>query len=161
TRGARTARCTPASRRPPCATSRRARGTCCTWRRGTSLASGAPMSQPTVFGGPIALTAIVAALDEELAPLRALLSVRTTGYLPGLRLTVGRRGGAPVALAVTGDGASNAREGFAKLVAHLPVSRIIVSGVSGALTSGVGVASLVLGERVVDAHDGSVRLADE
>jgi adenosylhomocysteine nucleosidase len=119
------------------------------------------MSRSTIFGAQLAVTAIVAAMDEELAPLRARMTAKTSGYLPGVRLTVGRLEGAPVALGVTGDGARNARGGLARLVSNLPVSRVIVAGVSGGVTPDLGVASLVLGDRVVHSRDGSVRVADE
>jgi adenosylhomocysteine nucleosidase len=118
------------------------------------------MSRPTVSGHPLAPTAIVAAMEEEVAPLRARLSDRTSGNLPGVRLTLGRLGRTPVALAVTGDGARNARAGLARLIAHLRVNRVIVIGVSGGATPDVEVASLVLGDRVVDATDASVRSPD-
>jgi nucleoside phosphorylase len=118
------------------------------------------MSRQTVLDGQPALTAIVAAMPEELAPLRTLLAGRTSGYLPGVPLTFGRIGSAPVALLCTGDGARNARRGLANMLGQLPVSRVIVAGVSGGVTPDLGVGSLVLGERVVDAGDGSVRRAD-
>jgi len=119
------------------------------------------MSRPTAFHGQPALTAIVAAMNEELAPLRTLLASRTSGYLPGVPLTFGHIGSAPVALLCTGDGARNARRGLANMLGQLPVSRVIVAGVSGGVTPDLGVGSLVLGERVVDAVDESVRRADQ
>jgi adenosylhomocysteine nucleosidase len=119
------------------------------------------MSRPTVFDGQPALTAIVAAMDEELAPLRTLLAGRTPGYLPGVPLTFGRIGSAPVALLCTGDGARNARRGLANMLGQLPVRRVIVAGVSGGVTPDLPVGALVLGDRVVEAGDGSVRRADE
>ena len=119
------------------------------------------MARATIFGGQVAVTVIVAAMEEELAPLRTHLTGRTSGYLPGVRLTLGRLGRTPVALVVTGDGARNARGGLSRVLGDLPVSRVIVAGVSGGLTSDLEVAGLVLGDRLVDARDGSVRLADE
>jgi adenosylhomocysteine nucleosidase len=119
------------------------------------------MSRSTIFAGQLKVTLVVAAMDEEVAPLRARLSGRTSGYLPGVRLTLGRLGRTPVALAVTGDGARNARGGLSRVLCDLPVSRVIVAGVSGGVTPDAEVGLLVLGDRIVDAHDGSVRLADE
>jgi nucleoside phosphorylase len=119
------------------------------------------MARSKISGGQLAVTVIVAAMEEELAPLRTLLTGRTSGYLPGVRLTLGRLGHTAVALAVTGDGARNARGGLSRVLDDLPVSRVIVAGVSGAATPDLEVSGLVLGDRIVDARDGSVRLADE
>ncbi|HVU51714.1 MAG TPA: hypothetical protein VHL80_13555 [Polyangia bacterium] len=119
------------------------------------------MSRPKIVAGQAALTAIVAAMDEEVAPLRERLVARASGSLCGRPLAFGRLGSAPVVLLVTGEGARNARGGLTSLLAQFPVSRILVAGVSGGLTPDVDVGSLVIGGRVVDVLDGSVRGADE
>jgi adenosylhomocysteine nucleosidase len=90
------------------------------------------------------LIAIVAAMPEEVAPLRA-------------RLAQGRPGGPPVEIAVTGDGARNARAGAEALLARGRFDRLLVVGVSGALTPDLGTADLIVGARIRDeagrAHD--------
>jgi adenosylhomocysteine nucleosidase len=106
-------------------------------------------------------TAIVAAMDAEVAPLRARLSRPATFRASGVEITVGRLRGVPLAIAVTGDGAGNAERGVAVLFAALPVARVIVVGVAGGVTADLGVAELVVGERIVDERDGSVRRADD
>ena len=90
------------------------------------------------------MIAIVAAMPEEVAPLQA-------------RLHGGRLDGREVKIAVTGDGALNARAGAEALLAGGPVRALLVLGVSGALTPALATADLVVGVRVRDeegrAHD--------
>ena len=61
--------------------------------------------------------AIVAAMPEELAPLRARLLGATRSQSGALVIERGRLGGHDVALAASGDGARNARAGVAALLA--------------------------------------------
>jgi adenosylhomocysteine nucleosidase len=106
--------------------------------------------------------AIVAAMPEELAPLRARLSgpVRTEPTsLRSLVVEHGRLGGQDVALAATGDGARNAREGVVALLGASGARALIVIGVSGALSPELATADLVVASRVTD-EDGRVRDAD-
>jgi adenosylhomocysteine nucleosidase len=88
--------------------------------------------------------AIVAAMPEEVAPLRTALQG-------------GRLAGHPVTIAVTGDGARNARSGADALLAGGPVQALVVLGVSGALTPELTTADLIVGACVKDeeglAHD--------
>jgi adenosylhomocysteine nucleosidase len=107
------------------------------------------------------LTAIVAAMDEELGPLRERLRGRTPVALQGdpRRVTLGLLGHTPVALMATGDGERNARRGLPALLAALPARRVLVVGIGGALSPGLGIASIVVGDCVVDERDGSVRRA--
>ena len=106
------------------------------------------------------MTAIVAAMAEELAPLRARLVGVTSTRADGLALDVGRLGAAPVVLAVTGDGARHARHALPALLARHAAARVIVVGVAGAATPDLGAGALVAGERVVDARDGAVARSD-
>ncbi len=92
------------------------------------------------------MIAIVAAMPEEVAPLRA-------------RLVGGRLRGQDVAIEVTGDGARNARNGAEVLLARRKFDALVVLGVSGALTPALATADLIVGARVRDeegrAHDAS------
>jgi adenosylhomocysteine nucleosidase len=117
------------------------------------------MLRPVAFEGE-AVTAIVAAMDEEIAPLRARLVGARTLRANGLALIVGRLGTLAVVLAVTGDGARNARRGLITLLVTLPVARLIVIGVAGGLTSELRVPDLVVGDSVVDERDGRVHRSD-
>src|ERR1700742_3245496 len=106
--------------------------------------------------------AIVAAMPEELAPLRARLSGPLRTQPTALRTLVvehGRLGGHDVALAATGDGARNAREGVVALLGASGARALIVIGVSGALSPELATADLVVASRVTD-EEGRVREAD-
>jgi adenosylhomocysteine nucleosidase len=109
-------------------------------------------------GGP--LTGIVAAMEEEIAPLRArLVGGRRVVFdvdVDAAQVTVGMLGGTRVALVVTGDGAGNARRGLASFLSAMPPQRIIVLGVAGGLSAGLGAGALVVGAHVVDETDGRV-----
>jgi len=88
--------------------------------------------------------AIVAAMPEEVAPLRA-------------RLDRGRLAGHPVDIAITGDGARNARAGAEALLRRGGFQSLLVLGVSGALTPDLASGDLIVAARVRDeegrAHD--------
>jgi len=104
--------------------------------------------------------AIVAAMPEELAPLRARLVGATRASHAGLAVERGRLAGRQVALAATGDGARNARTGAAALLAAgSDVASLIVVGVSGALSPELATADLVVASRVID-EAGQAREAD-
>ncbi|HVX93780.1 MAG TPA: hypothetical protein VHK47_02625 [Polyangia bacterium] len=105
------------------------------------------------------LTAIVAAMDEELGPLRARVRGRAPLGVGGRRVTLGRLGRTPVACMATGDGERNARLALPALLAALPVRRVLVVGVAGALSPALEIASIVVGDCVVDERDGSARRA--
>ena len=102
------------------------------------------------------LTAIVAAMEEEVVGVRARLVGARSATVVGARVTLGRLGAARVALAVTGDGARHARVGLSGLLAALPVSRIVVVGVAGGLSATLEVGALVIADRILDEADGSV-----
>jgi adenosylhomocysteine nucleosidase len=94
--------------------------------------------------------AIAAALPEEMGPLRArLVGARRIPVSAALAVT-GTLAGRKVALLVTGDGERNARAGVAALFDRLPITRLLVIGVSGALTSDLGPGTLLVGDRVCD-----------
>jgi len=95
------------------------------------------------------LTAIVAAMGEEIAPLRARLVGGRAVTVPGARVTTGWLGDVPVALVVTGDGERKARQGLTAVFATLRVRRLLVVGVAGALSADLDVGALVVGDRVI------------
>jgi nucleoside phosphorylase len=110
--------------------------------------------------GEGSLIAIVAAMDEEVAPLRARLGNRRELAVPSGRAWLGRLGGAEVVLAVTGDGERNARRGLEALLARRTVGRVLVVGVAGGLSAELGVGALLVADHVVDEIGGGVRAAD-
>jgi adenosylhomocysteine nucleosidase len=95
------------------------------------------------------MTAVVAAMPEEARCLRRGLQgmQRIAGAPCGAVL--GRFGGVPIALAVTGDGERNAGEGLSALLASLPIRRLLVIGVSGALSPSLEPCALLVAARVV------------
>jgi nucleoside phosphorylase len=104
--------------------------------------------------------AIVAAMPEELAPLRARLVAPARTQRGTLTVERGRLGGWEVALAATGDGARNARAGVAALLAAAPdAEALVVLGVSGALSPELATADLVVASRVTD-EDGQAHETD-
>jgi nucleoside phosphorylase len=106
------------------------------------------------------VTAVVAALPEEVGPLRSRLVGLERRRENALLLESGRLGGRRVVLAVTGDGERNARLGVAAMLATARPERLIVIGVAGALTPGLAAAALVVASRVTDAS-GRIAVGDE
>ena len=103
--------------------------------------------------------AIVAAMPEEIAPLRARLVAPVRTQRGTLVVERGRLGGREVALCATGDGARNARAGVEALLAASGAEALVVLGVSGALSPELVTADLVVASRVTD-EDGAVHEAD-
>jgi hypothetical protein len=102
-------------------------------------------------------TLVLAAMPEELAPLRARLTdLRWVGGAD-IELESGRLAGRPVVLGLTGDGARNAREGAADALTCTGARALIAVGVAGALSPGLAPGELVIAElagRRGDAGDG-------
>jgi adenosylhomocysteine nucleosidase len=98
--------------------------------------------------GPV--TAVVAALPEEMAPFRSRLAGLERARIGSLLIESGRLGGRRVALSTTGDGAGNARAGVAALLTASRANALVVIGVAGALSGGLGASALVVASRVTD-----------
>jgi len=106
------------------------------------------------------VTAVVAALSEELAPLRSRVTGIERHETGALVVERGWLGGRRVALSVTGDGEQNARAGVTALLADSRPQHLIVIGVAGALSRGLPTAALVVARRVTD-EDGKSVTGDE
>lgn len=122
------------------------------------------------------LTAVVAALPEEARGLfrrvqegdaraggpqaEGAYEGASTEPLPLRRFRTGRLAGRPVAVAVTGDGPGNARRGSRALLEALPVERLLVVGVSGALRPDLVPGRLLVARQVV-GPDGERWSADD
>lgn len=111
-------------------------------------------------GGSAGVTAVVSAMPEELAALRRQLwgTRRLRGSGDFLTGWLGR---APVALGVTGDGERNAYEGLCSLLCTLEVRRVLVIGVSGALSHALELGALLVAERVLQEGGDEVLDAEE
>jgi nucleoside phosphorylase len=95
------------------------------------------------------LTAVLAALPEEAAALRRRLhDVSELEGLPCAALAA-QLGAARIVLAVTGMGERNAQRGLSALLSRVSVQRLLVIGVSGALSHGLSPGALLVGEHVV------------
>ena len=118
------------------------------------------MSRASIPAGKV--TAIVGAMPEEVAPLRARL--QDARRVPGGHdVVAGRLDGIAVALAVTGDGARNARDGISALFSRVEVDRVIAIGVAGALSADLSEGALVIAAEVLPEGGGpsDVLRADE
>lgn len=102
------------------------------------------------------VTGIVAAMPEEMASLRSRVTdARRIAAGHGVEIVSARLAGAPVVLAVTGDGERNARAGIAALLAAAGrLDRLIAIGVAGALSRDLAAGALVVSERIV-TEDGA------
>jgi adenosylhomocysteine nucleosidase len=104
---------------------------------------------------PVGRVALVAAMPEEVAVLRARLTEVRPLRLGDREAVGGRLDDTPVVLLVTGDGARNARQGLSLLLAasegEWTISRLIVVGIAGALSPHLRPGALVVAERVVHA----------
>lgn len=118
-----------------------------------SAVNSSSSSSAVALASRDAVTGIVAAMPEELAPLRARVTGarRIDGGGSGPELVRGRLAGASVVLAVTGDGDRNARAGIASLLSSVSLDRLVAVGVAGALSPDLGAGDLVVSERVVSA----------
>ena len=98
--------------------------------------------------GSSSLTAVVAALPEEMRPLYERLAGVEVRRLRTLDARLAHVGGRPVALVVGGDGDGNARVSTEEILSRLPVARLLVIGVAGALTPDLEPGALVLADQV-------------
>lgn len=96
----------------------------------------------------MSLTAIVAAMSEELAPLEARISPRRRHRLGACDALEGSLDGNRVVLATTGDGAIRAEAGIRALLDHLPVDRLVIAGISGALTPWLEADTIIVAREV-------------
>lgn len=100
---------------------------------------------------------IVSAMTEELAVLRQRLMGATPVTISGGKVrdaVRGRLGNQSVVLAATGDGARNAREGIAALLAAVPARELLVVGISGGLSADLRQGDVVVATRVIDEDAG-------
>lgn len=102
---------------------------------------------------PVHDAVVLAAMPEELAPLRALLAdarpVAGRGFGVDIDIVTGRLGANRVALAVTGDGDRNARLRAAAVLALAPARALLAIGVAGALSDDLVPGDLIAVTRVV------------
>jgi adenosylhomocysteine nucleosidase len=95
--------------------------------------------------------AIISAMPEEVMVVQRRLRDRRRMRAGDAAVTLGTLGSHPVAVAVVGDGAGNARRGTRALLEAVAVERAILIGVGGALSPGLGPAALVVARAVIGA----------
>lgn len=97
--------------------------------------------------------AVVTALPEEIEPFRRIIpGVAEVPHSGAGRFYAGQLTSQDVLLGWTGDGRRAAREGIEALFAEHEVSHLLVMGVAGGLTEGLGFGHLVVAREVRDAE---------
>ncbi len=97
-------------------------------------------------------TGIIAAMESELRDLAATLDHERTEKIAGREIHYGRLEGQPVAIILCGCGKVNAALSATLLAGHAKISRILLTGVSGALAEGLKVGDIVIGDSFLQ-HD--------
>lgn len=105
-------------------------------------------------------TLVVSALAEETEALVERLASRATSRVGRIALERGSIAGVPVAVAATGDGAANAGERLAALLAALEVRDVLAVGVGGALTEDLSIGDVVVGASILDDRGEEVGAPD-
>ena len=101
-------------------------------------------------GGPVAF---VCAMPMELRPLRKKLGLQSRKF-GDLDVLAGELDGQAVVAHVTGMGTRLATEGTTRLLDAVGPSRVVVFGITGAVTDETELGTLALPELVVDAATG-------
>jgi len=101
-------------------------------------------------------TGIIAAMESEIRDLSASLEHERTEKIAGREIHYGHLEGQPVALVLCGCGKVNATLSATLLAGHSKISRILLTGISGALAEGLSVGDIVIGDSFVQ-HDMDTR----
>lgn len=101
-------------------------------------------------------TGIIAAMESELRDLSASLEHERTEKIAGREIHYGHLEGQPVAMVLCGCGKVNAALSATLLAGHSKISRILLTGISGALAEGLRVGDIVIGDSFVQ-HDMDTR----
>lgn len=97
--------------------------------------------------------AVVAAMSEEIGPLRKRLRSVDAGGRGRLSWTRGKLRGVDVVLAATGEGRRNAGEGLRRLIDRHRPGRVLAIGVGGALSPRLRVGDLLLAAEIFDGDE--------
>lgn len=99
------------------------------------------------------LIAIVAAMEDEIAPLRErLVDAEEIKHGPR-RYQRGTLRGVPVVLTATGDGKRNADLGIRMLVQKMDPTRVLAIGLGGALSKDLRVGDLLVSSEVLEGEN--------
>jgi len=103
--------------------------------------------------------AFVCAMPMELTPLRRKLSLEKT-RVGSLDAHTGSLAGIPVVAIVTGMGTQLATKGVEQLLDAMPVERVVVVGITGAIHDETPIGALILPEAVIDSASGARHVPD-
>ena len=95
-------------------------------------------------------------MESEIRDLSATLEHERTEKIAGREIRYGRLEGVPVAIVLCGCGKVNAAHSAALLAGHSKISRMLLTGISGALAEGLNVGDIVIGDSFVQ-HDMDAR----
>jgi adenosylhomocysteine nucleosidase len=98
--------------------------------------------------------AFICAMPMELTPLAKKLALHKT-EIGGVPVHSGTLGNRPVVAIVTGMGTKLAREGTERLLDAVPVERVVVVGITGAVENETPIGTLILPEVVVNSATGA------
>jgi nucleoside phosphorylase len=101
-----------------------------------------------------ARVAVIAAMLQELRPIRARFSLRPEAHAGG-RVYRGSSGSRPLVAAVTSMGTRAARRVTEELLAAFPVDHVIVVGIAGGIDPGLRIGDLVNPTEVFDETTGA------
>lgn len=94
------------------------------------------------------VTAVVAALPEEIRPVQDRLQKRSAFRLGRYRAIRGVIAGKTVVTMATGDGGTRARQGLNDLLSNLEARVVLAIGIAGGLSEDLGVGDVVAAGRV-------------
>jgi adenosylhomocysteine nucleosidase len=100
--------------------------------------------------GEVESWGVVAALPEEIAPVKRRLTGSERIRLPHGHAVQGRLHDRPAIVAATGDGANLAKLGMEQLLAVRRLDAVIVVGIAGGLSDDLEVGSVVAAKRVFE-----------
>lgn len=95
------------------------------------------------------VTAVVAALPEEIRPVQDRLQNRSSYRLGRGRAVRGILAGKTVVTMATGDGGTRARQGLNDILSSLEARVVLAIGIAGGLSEDLGVGDVVVAERVI------------
>lgn len=98
--------------------------------------------------------AFICAMPMELSPIVKKLSLQKT-KVGGVTMHAGTLVDQPVVAIVTGMGTTLAREGTERLLDAVPVTRVVVVGITGAVENETPIGTLILPEVVVNSATGA------
>jgi adenosylhomocysteine nucleosidase len=111
---------------------------------------------PPAAEPPRAVTAILGAMDWEIALVAGEMTDKRTRRHLGVTFTVGKLKGRPVVLAATGMGKVNASMVTTLLLDHFKPARVLFTGIAGGVNPKLRPGDVVIGEKLAQHDLGNV-----